>query len=334
MKEFFKYVLASIVGFIIVAGIIIVVGIVLVFGLISAASNDKPVAVEENSVLHLQFKKEIPERTPNNPLADLPFIGSGEDKTIGLNDILADVKKAKNDDNIKGIYLDESDMSSGEATTEEIRNALIDFKKSGKFIIAYGEVYTQSFYYLASVADKVYINPKGEFEFHGFSSQITFLKGTLDKLGIQAQIIRVGTFKSAVEPLILTKMSDANRLQVTSYLGSLYDTFLSNIGKARGINKDTLFNYADQMRIQFPEDAMKYKLVDGLKYKDEVLDELRSRLHISAKKSIHANVSGNSWVEKNFHNSDCRVSFFGSQKAELVVLCCIWFWKFLQQGCT
>ncbi len=287
MKEFFKYVLASIVGFIVVAGIIIIIGVALVFGLISA-STDKTVSVEQNSILHIQFKKEIPERTPNNPLADLPIIGNGEDKVIGLNDILADIKKAKNDDNIKGIYLDESDMLSGQATTEEVRNALIDFKKSGKFIIAYGEVYTQSFYYLASVADKVYINPKGIFEFHGFSSEITFLKGALDKLGIQAQIIRVGTFKSAVEPLILTKMSDANRLQVTSYLGSLYDTFLDGIGKARGINRDTLFNYANDMRVQFPEDAMKYKLVDGLKYKDEVLDELRSRLHISAKKTIHS----------------------------------------------
>jgi protease IV len=287
MKEFFKYMLASMLGFLVIAVVIILVGVMLVFGLISA-STDKTVAVEQNSVLHIQFKKEIPERTPNNPLADLPIIGNGEDKVIGLNDILADIKKAKYDDNIKGIYLDESDMLSGQATTEEIRNALIDFKKSGKFIIAYGEVYTQSFYYLASVADKVYINPKGEFEFHGFNSEITFLKGTLDKLGIEAQIIRVGTFKSAVEPLILTKMSDANRLQVTSYLGSLYDTFLTNIGTARSINKDTLFNYANELKIQFPEDAMKYKLVDGLKYKDEVLDDLRDRLHIGAKKTIHS----------------------------------------------
>jgi len=287
MKDFFKYVLASMVGFILVSIIIFGVGFLLVFGLIAAGS-EKTVSVQQNSILHIQFKKEIPERTPNNPLADVPFLGLGEDKQIGLNDILADIKKAKNDDNIKGIYLDESDMLSGQATTEEIRNALIDFKKSGKFIIAYGEVYTQSFYYLASVADKVYLNPKGILEFHGFSSQITFLKGTLDKLGIQAQIIRVGTFKSAVEPLILTKMSDANRLQVTSYLGSLYDTFLTGIGNARGISKDSLFNYANEMCIQFPEDAMKYKLVDGLKYKDEVLDELRDHLHINSKKTIHS----------------------------------------------
>jgi protease-4 len=199
---------------------------------------------------------------------------------------LANIKKAKTDANIKGIFLDESYMLSGQGTTEEIRNALIDFKKSGKFIVAYAEVYTKGFYYLASVADKVYINPKGIFEFDGFSSQVTFLKGALDKLGIEAQVIKVGTFKSAVEPLVLTKMSDANRLQVTSYLGSLYDHFLSGISKSRGINKDSLFNYANEMRIKQPEDALKYKLVDGLKYKDELIAELKSRLDVKAKNDI------------------------------------------------
>jgi len=287
MKEFFKYVFASMVGFIFVAIIVFFIGAAIIFGLI-ASSTDKSVSVDANSVLHIQLDKEIPERTPNNPLADVPFLNLGDDKIVGLNDILADIKKAKTDDNIKGIYLDESNLMAGEATTEEIRNALIDFKKSGKFIIAYGEVYTQSFYYLASVADKIYVNPKGIFEFHGFSSEITFLKGALDKLGIQAQIIRVGTYKSAVEPLILTKMSDANRLQVTSYMGSLYGHFLSGISQSRGINKDSLFNYANELRIQFPEDAMKYKLVDGLKYKDEVLDELKERTGVSSTKNVHS----------------------------------------------
>jgi protease IV len=286
MKEFFKYVFASMVGFLLMSAVIIGVCLFFIFGVI-AVSSDKTVTVDPNSILYIQLNKEIPERTPNNPLADVPFLNMDDNKVIGLNDIIANIKKAKYDDNIKGIYLDQSDLAAGEATTEEIRNALIDFKKSGKFIVAYGEVYTQSFYYLASVADKVYINPKGIFEFHGFSSQITFLKGALDKLGINAQIIRVGTYKSAVEPLILTKMSDANRLQVTSYLGSLYDHFLTNIGKARGISKDTLFNYANQLRVQFPEDAVKYKLVDGMKYKDEILDDLKDRTGISHTKNLH-----------------------------------------------
>ncbi|TSJ40627.1 signal peptide peptidase SppA [Mucilaginibacter corticis] len=284
MKQFFKFVLATFVGIILSAIIIILV----IMGMIAAASGDKSVQVDANSILHISIKYPIAERTANNPLANLSFLGLDGDKSIGLKDILANIKKAKTDDNIKGIFLDESYMLSGQATTEEIRNALIDFKKSGKFIVAYAEVYTKGFYYLASVADKVYINPRGIFEFDGFSSQITFLKGAMDKLGIEAQVIKVGTFKSAVEPLVLTKMSDANRLQVTSYLGSLYDHFLTGIGKSRGVNKDSLFNYANEMRIQQPEDALKYKLVDGLKYKDELIDELKHRLNVKAKDDINS----------------------------------------------
>ena len=288
MKQFFKFVLASVVGIIISAFIIVIIVAGIIGGLISSAGSEKTVDVEPNSVLRMAFTTPITERTPNNPLAGIDFLGLNKDKSTGLNDILANIRKAKTDANIKGIFLDESYMTSGQATTEEIRNALVDFKKSGKFVIAYAEIYTQGFYYLASVADKVYINPKGMFEFHGFSSQITFLKGALDKLGIEAQIIKVGTYKSAVEPLILTKMSDANRLQVTSYLGSLYDHFLTGISKSRGINKDTLYNYADQMRVQFPEDALKLKLVDGLKYKDEILDELKKRTDTELKKDLHS----------------------------------------------
>ncbi|MEO6981414.1 MAG: signal peptide peptidase SppA, partial [Mucilaginibacter sp.] len=201
---------------------------------------------------------------------------------------LANIKKAKRDTNIKGIFLDESILLTGEATTEEIRNALIDFKKSGKFIVAYSEIYTQGFYYLASVADKVYINPKGLFDFKGFNSKITFLKGTLDKLGIEAQIIKVGTYKSAVEPFFLTKMSDANRLQVNSYLGSLYDHFLTGISQSRKISKDSLFAIANELKIRGPEDALKYKLVDGLKYKDEILDDLKKRAGVDASDDLKA----------------------------------------------
>jgi protease-4 len=282
MKQFFKFVLATVVGIIIAS----VIPLILIVGIIAAAGSDKAVDVDANSVLHVKFDYPINERTPNNPLANLGFLGLDGEKSVGLNDILSSIKKAKTDNNIKGIFLDESYMMSGQATTEEIRNALIDFKKSKKFIIAYSEIYTQGFYYLASVADKVYINPKGIIEFRGFSSEVTFLKGALDKLGIEAQIIKVGTYKSAVEPLVLTKMSDANRLQVTSYLGSMYDYFLTGISKSRNINKDSLFNYANSGRIQQPEDALKYKLVDGLKYKDEILSELKKRTSIAEKKDI------------------------------------------------
>jgi protease-4 len=285
MKQFFKFVLASMVGFIITSAVLLIIFIFLIAGLIAAGS-DKTVEVEPNSVLQMSFSYPIPERTPNNPLSGLSFLGFDGEKTLGLNDILTNIKKAKTDDNIKGIFMDESYMSSGEATTEEIRNALVDFKKSGKFIIAYSEIYTQGFYYLASVADKVYVNPKGIFLFHGFNSEVTFLKGALDKLGIEAQIIKVGTYKSAVEPYFLTKMSPANRLQVNSYLGSLYDHFLSAISTSRHISKDSLFSIANELKVRFPEDALKYKLVDGLKYKDEVLNELKQRVGITQKQDL------------------------------------------------
>jgi protease-4 len=276
MKQFFKFVFASMVGFLLTSIIIFIVVFLLIAALVEAGS-DKTAEVEPNSILQISLNHPVTERTPNNPLSALGFLGIDGDKSIGLNDILANIKKAKTDPDIKGIYLEESNVPIGQATSEEIRNALIDFKKSGKFIVAYSEIYTQGFYYLASVADKVYINPKGIFLFHGFSQEITFLKGALDKLGIEAQIIKVGTYKSAVEPLFLTKMSPANRLQVNSYLGSLYKQFLSGISASRNINRDSLFNYANELKVRFPEDALKYKLVDGLKYKDEVLADLKQR---------------------------------------------------------
>jgi protease-4 len=299
MKQFFKFVFATMVGIILTSVILLVI----IIGIVVTARGDKHVEIDSDSVLHIAFTRDVPERTPYNPLAGLDFLGLDGDKNLGLNDILISIKKAKTDSNIRGIFLDESYMLSGQATTEEIRNALIDFKKSGKFIIAYSEIYTQGFYYLASVADKVYINPKGLFEFRGFSSQITFLKGALDKLGIEAQIIKVGTYKSAVEPLILKKMSDANRMQVTSYMGSLYDYFLTGISNSRKISKDSLFNLANNLKIQFPEDALKYKLVDGLKYKDEVLDELRERTGVNPKKDLH-NVELSDYAANNSTDDD------------------------------
>jgi protease-4 len=287
MKQFFKFVLATIVGIVLSTIVLGGLFLLLIAGIV-ASSSDKDVDVDSDSVLHIKLDYPINERTPNNPFAGLDFLGLNGEKSTGLNDILASIKKAKTDDNIKGIFLDESYMMAGQATTEEVRNALIDFKKSGKFIIAYSEIYTQGFYYLASVADKVYVNPKGIFEFRGFSSEVTFLKGALDKLGIEAQVIKVGTYKSAVEPYFLTKMSDANRLQVNSYLGSMYDHFLNGIGKSRNINRDSLFNYANNGLIQQPKDALKYKLVDGLRYKDEILSDLKKRTGLSEKDNVHS----------------------------------------------
>jgi protease-4 len=286
MKEFFKFVFASMIGFILSFFLVFILLIALVVAMVSTAGSDGKVSPTSNSIMHVSLDYPIKERTDKNPFSEISFMGFDNKKTLGLNEILSNLEEAKNDDHIDGIYLDVSSLASGFATIEEIRNALIDFKKSGKFILAYSEVYTQGAYYLASVADKVYLNPEGMIDFRGLSSEMMFFKGSLDKLEIEAQIIKVGTYKSAVEPFILDKMSEPNRLQVNSFLGSLYDHFLTEISKSRKIPKSTLFSLADSAKVRNPKDALVYKMVDGLKYKDEVLEELKSRTGTDKKKDL------------------------------------------------
>jgi protease-4 len=244
---------------------------------IVASMDNEKVKVEDNSVINMSLDHPIHERSSKNPFDNLDFGGLDKNKSIGLNDILAGIQHAKSDDKIKGIYLNVNSLQAGMATTEEIRNALIDFKKSGKFIIAYSEVYSQSAYYLASIAHKIYLNPEGILEFKGLGTELSFFKGTLDKLEIEAQVIKVGTYKSAVEPFISDKMSDANRQQVTSIIGSIYDHFLTAVSSSRKLPKDSLFAIANQLKVQQAADAVHYKLADGLRYKDQVLDELKNR---------------------------------------------------------
>ncbi len=288
MKEFFKFVFASMLGVILSFFVLILLVVFAVVGIVSTAGEETKVAVEQNSVMHISLNYPITERTSKNPFENIDFLGFESDKNIGLNDILLSIENAKSDNKVKGIYLDVSYIQSGYAGIEEIRNALLDFKKSGKFILAYSEVYTKSAYYLASVANKIYLNPQGMIDFRGFSSEIMFFKGALDKLEIEAQVIKVGTYKSAVEPFILDKMSDANRNQVTSFLGSLYDHYLQKIGESRKIAKDSLFIIADQALVRTAGDAVKYKLADGLKYKDEVLSELKNLTGIAQTKDLNS----------------------------------------------
>ncbi|TCD26232.1 signal peptide peptidase SppA [Pedobacter psychrodurus] len=275
MREFFKYLFASMLGFFLSMVIIFIICFLIVVGAISSIDSDKTVVVSNNSVLFLNLDQAITERTPRNPFGNLPIVGGEEKDGIGLNDFLKAIQKAKTDDNIKCIYLNVSSPNAGFATLREVRNALIDFKKSHKKIIAYSEVYTQGAYYLASVADKVYLNPEGALEFKGFSSELTFFKGTLEKVGVEMQVIRVGNYKSAVEPFILDKMSDYNRKQVTAYVGGLYNTFLTDIAQSRNIQKDSLYNIADNYKVQQPQDAVNFKMIDALKYKDQILEELK-----------------------------------------------------------
>jgi len=298
MRDFFKYLFASMLGFFLSIVLMGVICFFIIVALISSVDTDKAVVVNNNSVLFLNLDQAITERTPKNPFGNLPIVGGEEKEGLGLNDLLKSLQNAKTDDNIKCIYLNVSSPNAGFATMREIRNALIDFKKSHKKIIAYSEVYTQGAYYLASVADEIYLNPEGALEFKGFSSELTFFKGTLEKLGIEAQVIRVGNYKSAVEPFILDKMSDYNRKQVTAYVGGLYNTFLTDIAQSRDIQKDSLYTIADNYKIREPKDALDFKMVDGLKYKDEILDKLR-QLSGRKKNEIIRAVSINDYLKNN-----------------------------------
>jgi protease-4 len=294
MKEFFKYVFATVTGIVISAVILGILFFIVFVGMISSIGSEKETVVKKNSVLYLNLDQAIIERTPEGSFGSL--FGGSNDKSIGFNDVIRALKKAQSDEKIQAVYINVSAPNAGMATMLEVRNAIIDFKKSKKPVIAYSEVYSQGAYYLASAANKVYLNPEGELEFKGFSSNLMFFKGALEKLGIEAQIIRVGNYKSAVEPLINTKMSDYNRQQVTAYVNGLYDTFLTGISQTRKIDKDSLAQIADQYKIQLPKDALAYKMVDGLKYKDEILDELRNITGIDKKKEINS-VSINDYVK-------------------------------------
>lgn len=288
MKEFFKFVFASMLGVILSFFVLILISVFTIIGIASTVGEESKVEVEDQSVMHLRLDYPISERTSKNPLESLGVFGFENERNIGLNDILISIEKAKSDKKIKGIYIDVSYIQAGYAGIEEIRNKLIDFRKSGKFVLAYSEVYTKSAYYLASAANKVYLNPEGMIDFRGFSTEITFFKGALDKLGIEPQIIKVGTYKSAVEPFILDKMSKANKEQVTSFIGSLYDHYISRIAESRKISKESLLNISNLALVRSAQDGLKYRLVDGLKYKDEVLSELKNLTGIQQSKDLNS----------------------------------------------
>lgn len=273
MRQFFKYVFASMVGMILAILVLIITVSLIIGSLIFSSTQKTSVAIEPQTILKISLSADIPDRSTE-------YFDSEKYKIkehLGLFDIIKDIHTAKNDVNIAGIYLDLNMFTgTGFASLEEVRNALIDFKKSNKFIYSYSEVLSQKAYYLACVANKVFLNPEGMMEFDGLSSEYTFFKGALDKLEIEPQIFRVGKFKSFVEPFTLTKMSEANKTQVASYLGSEYTTYLTGISASRHISVDDLRAISGKLKVQKPEDALNFHLVDALKYKDEVLEALRA----------------------------------------------------------
>jgi len=271
MKQFLKFTLATIVGILIVwlLGVLIFFGII---GAIAGASESTP-KLKPNSVYELTLEGNLIDRSKDDPFSSVysKAFGLSTENSIGLDDVLANIQKAKNDANIVGIYLKGGTLSGGIASIKEVRNALLDFKKTGKFVVAYADNYSQRMYYLVSCADKILINPQGMLELKGLSAQTMFLKNTLDKLGIEMQIVKVGTFKSAVEPFVNTKMSDANRLQVSAFMNSIWNTILKEISTSRKIPLDKLNMYADEMMMFQPtEKSKQYGLVDSLVYIDQV----------------------------------------------------------------
>ena len=255
---------------------------------VASLSKKEVVIVPANSVLQLKLNEEITDRSSSNPFNNFDFSSFNTTKSPGLNEILQNIKKAKTDDNIKGIFLDLGTIPSGIATIEEIRNALLDFKSSKKFIISYSEEYTQKAYYIASVSDKVYLYPEGALDFKGLNGEVMFFKGLLDKLDVDVQILRHGKFKSAVEPFVLDKMSEPNKEQTLKYISGIWNQMLEGISESRKMSVAQLNGIADSFKIQKAQDAVTYKLVDKLMYKDELLAELRNLLGIGKKEKINS----------------------------------------------
>jgi protease-4 len=277
LKSVFKSVLVTFISFIIIVGVFVVIGL--------SASMEEEEKTKSNSLLEINLSENIVDRSSefSFDFGDL----SDEPKSLGLDDILKSIDKAKYDNNIKGIYLNIDIVNSNMASLEEVRDKLQDFKDStDKFILSYSEVYSQKAFYISSVADKIYLHPEGYLEFKGLNYEGMFFKEALEKLEIEPQIIRHGKFKSAVEPFILDKMSDSNREQVKRFIGSIWEDVKEDIADGRNLSDDELNNIAENLLVQSAKDAVDYKLADALQYQDQVDDSLRKRLNLESDKKI------------------------------------------------
>lgn len=281
MRQFFKYVLAAITAYI----IIFVLFILVLIGVASSFSEDDKVTVEDNSVLKLNFNYDINDQDVEQPFNLFGGVSPNVGKATGLNEIIASIEKAKTDPKIKGLFLDLNFIGAGFAKIEEIREAILDFKKSKKFVYAYADYYYENTYYLASAADKVYLNPEGEILFNGLSANVTFFKNALDKLGVEMQVIRHGKFKGAVEPFILDKLSPENRNQIDEYLKSIMGNLAGKIAESRKLTPERVNEIANKWLARNTADAVKYGLIDKLSYKDEVLEDIKNKLGLKNKKT-------------------------------------------------
>lgn len=318
--KFYKVVIAAFIGTLIALLINFFVKLGVVSALIAGMSKsptETATVVRPNSVLFMKLNYEIPDRSTDNPFGAIDFSTMETIETTGLNDILRNIEYAKTDPNIKGIYMELSEIPTSTATLQELRNKLVEFKESGKFVVCYGESYSQSAYYVASIADKIWLNPQGVLDLHGMASQIMFYKRMFDKLDVEMQIVRGpnNRFKSAVEPYFLEKMSEANREQMDKLLGTLWGQILQGISETRNISVEQLNQIADKLELMTDaQKALEYRLVDNLYYKDQVLEELKNLT--GSKRKINAVGNANyakSYKIKNPSKNEVAVIYASGQ---------------------
>lgn len=286
-KKFFRVVFGSALGFIIASVVLSFLSIIMLVAIVAAVDTTEETTIESNSVLELTLNTPIDERAAENPFADLD-LGSYSQTNTGLDDILASLKNAAEDDHIKGVSLNLSSVSASPASLSAIRNAIVQFKKSGKFVYAYSNFLSQGAYYIASAADKVFINPKGEVDFRGLAFQIMFYKGLIDKLDIDVQVVKCGKFKSAVEPYLLDKMSEANREQLSVLGNSIWKNMLADIAASRNVPVETINSIADSLTMMMDvKQAQKMGMIDGLMYPTDYRNMLRKELGVGTDESLN-----------------------------------------------
>jgi len=302
MKQFFQYFFASILGTIV--ALLVLGGALVLMGIASIANISKSAdSVSSKSILQLDLDKYIPEQTNNISFSTFDF---SEQNVVGIHDLVDLIKKAKTDSNIEGIYISATQTDAGMVKLNELRDALTDFKSSGKFIIAYAKYYTQGAYYIASVADQVYLNPLGLVDFRGFSSSVAFYKNMLDKIGVSIDVFYAGDFKGATEPYRLTELSPQNRLQLQEYLNSLYSLYLKDVGENRGISTDSLRAIADRYDGGRASTALQSKLVDSLLYEDQVEAIIKAKMNLEDKDKLKL-LSVEKYYAANTESTDYKI---------------------------
>ena len=280
MKNFLIYTLATITGIIISSILFFLIMLASLSAIV--ATGNKQVSINQNSILVLNAGVPIPDRSNPNPWSGFDIVNMTFTQTPGLNEILTDIKKATTDEKIKGILIENGLLSPGWATTGEIREALVKFRNSGKFVIAWSDyVLTQAGYYVSTAADRIYLNPGAVMEFKGLSGEVMFYKKALDKIGVEVQVVRHGKFKGAVEPFILDKLSSENREQINDYVGSIWSHVVSGISESRNIPVEKLYRFADELSANNTEDALTNNLIDGLIYRDALIDTLKTLSGVS-----------------------------------------------------